>query len=409
MILRFIMMGLGTGALAIIAHAIGSNDQKHAARLTTHALILSLLFSVLITVVGQLAVTPLFSALGAEGAVLTMVSQYMRIWFAGAVVMAVPSMMTQVLMGTGDTKSASMAMVVGTLVNLILDPIMIFGWGAIPAMGISGAALATIVAQTFGLLFPLYILTKKHHLIRWKLPELPRLLDSWHRILRLGIPSILSNLLTPLSMALVTRLIATYGAEAVAATGATSRLEMFAFMIPMSIGMSLVPFVAQNYGAGSFDRILEAQRETRWFALSYGLLTTVMFFIFAPQMASLFSDDPKVIGIMVTYLRTVCFGYGMAEAFRYSTFCLTGIQKPVSSAMLNLLRTLLLLVPLAFAGSHFFGLRGIFAGRLVTDIIASSIAMFYSWRVLYAMQSQQTSAPAPLRPSAVATPQIKSN
>ena len=390
MIIRFITMGLGTGALAIVAHAIGSNDHDNARRLTTHALILALLFSAVITLVGQFMVRPLFSALGAQGDTLNMVLQYMRIWFAGAIVMAVPSMMTQILMGTGDTKSASISLVVGTLFNLVLDPIMIFGWGIIPAMGISGAALATIIAQTFALLFPLYILSKKHHLIRWRLPHFSRLIDSWKRILRLGIPSILSNLLTPLSMALVTRLIAGYGPAAVAATGATSRLEMFAFMIPMSIGMSLVPFVAQNYGAGRFDRIIEAQRETRWFALGYGLLTTLLFFAFAPQMAAIFSTDPQVTDVMVTYLRTVCFGYGMAESFRYSTFCLTGVQKPLSSALLNLLRTFVLLVPLSFGGSYLWGLQGIFTGRLLTDLIAASIGMLYSWHVLHDMKNAQT-------------------
>ncbi len=390
MIIRFITMGLGTGALAIVAHAIGSNDHDNAKRLTTHALILALLFSALITIVGQFMIHPLFSALGAQGEVLKMVLQYMRIWFAGAIVMAVPSMMTQILMGTGDTKSASITMVVGTLVNLVLDPIMIFGWGVIPALGISGAALATIISQTFALLFPLYVLSQKHHLIRWQLPQLTRLIDSWKRILRLGIPNILSNLLTPLSMALVTRLIAGYGPAAVAATGATSRLEMFAFMIPMSIGMSLVPFVAQNYGAGSFDRIIEAQRETRWFALGYGLLTTILFFIFAPQMAAIFSTDPKVTEVMVSYLRIVCFGYGMAESFRYSTFCLTGVQKPLSSALLSFLRTFVLLVPFSYAGSYIWGLQGIFTGRLLTDVIAASIGMFYSWRVLQDMQHAQT-------------------
>jgi len=396
MILRFITMGLGTGALAIVAHAIGRGDRQNARRLTTHALLLSLLFSAIIMVVGQLTVQPLFSALGAEHDILVMVTKYMHIWYGGAIVMAVPSMMTQILMGTGDTKSASIAMVTGTLINLVLDPIMIFGWGIVPAMGISGAALATILAQSFALLFPLYILTKKHRLLHWQLPGASCLLDSWRRILRLGIPSILSNLLTPLSMALVTRMIAGYGAAAVAATGATSRLEMFAFMIPMSIGMSLVPFVAQNYGAGSFDRISEAQRTTRRFALFYGMGTTVLFFLFAPAMAGLFSDDPEVIRIMVMYLRIICFGYGMAEAFRYSTFCLTGVQKPLSSALLNLLRTFLLLVPLSFLGSKIWGLPGIFTARLVTDIIAASVGMIYSWRIINGMNPQRDSDHAPV-------------
>ncbi len=388
MILRFITMGLGTGALAIIAHAIGSNDRDNAKRLTTHALLLALLFSLLIMIVGQLSVSPLFAALGAEGQVLDEVISYMRIWFAGAIVMAVPAIMTQILTGTGDTRAASVSMMTGTLLNLVLDPLMIFGLGPVPAMGISGAALATVIAQIFSLLFPLYILTFRHNLIRWKIPQRKRLLRSWKSILRISVPTILGNLLNPLSMAVVTRIIAGYGAAAVAAIGATARLETFAFMIPMSIGVSLVPFVAQNYGAKAYPRILEAQRVTRHFALIYGLATTVAFFLLAPYMARLFSSDPQVIDVMIRAIRIICFGYGVTEAFRYSTFCLTGVQKPGLSALLSLLRTFVLLVPLSYLGSYLWGLDGVFAARLVTELVAATVAMFLSRNIILRMYRQ---------------------
>jgi len=389
MILRFVTMGLGTGALTLVGHALGRGDRDTSARLTTHALLLSLLLSLIITLAGFLTLQPLFTLLGASGEVLTQACQYMAIWYGGAVVMAVPSIMGQILMGTGDTRSASISMVTGTLINLILDPLLIFGAWGIPAMGITGAALATIVSQLFSLFFPLYVLSRKHRLIDWNVPRLKRLLDSWRNILKLGIPSVLNNLLTPLSMAVITRLIAGYGAFAVAAIGATSRLELFAFMVPMSIGMSLVPFVSQNYGAAAFDRILQAQRETRLFALIYGAGATLLFFVFAPQMAGLFSEDPAVVTVMVEYLRISCFGYGLLEAFRYSSFCLTGVQKPLSSALLTLVRTLVLLVPLSYLGSWWWGLTGIFVARLVTDVLSSTVAMSYSRRVILTMQRRE--------------------
>lgn len=382
MVLRFITMGLGTGALTVIGGYLGGGDRAQAARLSTHALILSVLVAILIMVLGMLSVRPLFELLGAQGEVLEMVMRYMRIWYAGAIVIIVPSVMNQVLMSTGDSKAASITMMLGTGLNLVLDPIMIFGWLGFPAMGISGAALATVLAQVFSLFYPLYVLSRRHQLICRKVPQLSALLHSWGQILTLGIPSILGNLLAPLSMALITRLIAGYGAAAVAASGATGRLEMFAFMIPMSVGMSLVPFVAQNFGAGRYDRIAEVQSFSWKFALIYGAFTSLMFFLFAPSMAQWFSDDPKVIEIMVMAIRIVCFAYGLMESFRYSMFCLTGIQKPVLAALLNLLRCFVLLVPLSYAGAWGWGLVGIFVARLLSDSFAAFVGMTYSRKII---------------------------
>lgn len=386
MILRFVVMGLSTGAMAVIAHALGGGDRETATGLTTHAMMLSLVLSLIIMVVGLSTLRPFFSLLGATGEVLDMSVVYMAIWYGGIFVMAVTTIMGQVLMGTGDTRSASMAMVLGTVINLVLDPLMIFGLGPVPAMGIAGAAAATILSQLISLFFPLYILATKHGLIRWKGAMFEGISTSWKKILSLGVPAIFSNILTPLSMALVTRLIADFGTHAVGATGAINRMESFAFMIPMSIGMSLVPFVAQNFGATAFDRILEAQIATRRFALIYGACAGVLFFVFAPQMSALFSKDPQVVEVMVRYLRIACFGYGFLETFRYSSFYLTGVQKPIHSGMLILVRTFGLLVPLSYLGAWMWGLTGIFTARLITDLSAAAVGILFSRKVIRAMQ-----------------------
>jgi len=150
---------------------------------------------------------------------------------------------------------------------------------------------------------------------------------------------------------------------------------MFAFMIPMTVGMSLLPFMAQNYGAGRMDRVRTAYKGATAFALAFGLVIAVVFTAAVRPLAGFFSKDPQVIDVLVRYVRIACFGYGLLEVHRYATFCMTGIHKPMISAGLNTVRLLVLLIPLSFLGMKIAGLTGMFWARLATDLLAGGIGV----------------------------------
>ena len=139
-------------------------------------------------------------------------------------------------------------------------------------------------------------------------------------------------MLNPVASGVVTRMVAGFGVAAVAAFGVAGRIEMFAFMIPMTVGMSLLPFMAQNYGAGRMDRVRTAYKGAMTFALGYGLAIAAAFAAAARLLAGFFSKDPAVVDILVRYIRITCFGYGMLEVHRYATFSMTGIHRPLVSA-----------------------------------------------------------------------------
>ena len=170
-------------------------------------------------------------------------------------------------------------------------------------------------------------------------------------------------------------MVAGFGVAAVAAFGVAGRIEMFAFMIPMTVGMSLLPFMAQNYGAGRMDRVRTAYKGAITFALGYGLAIAAAFTAAARLLAGFFSKDPEVVDILVRYIRITCFGYGMLEVHRYATFSMTGIHKPLVSAALNTLRLIVLLVPLSLLGMKVAGLTGMFWARLATDLLAGGIGI----------------------------------
>jgi Na+-driven multidrug efflux pump len=180
----------------------------------------------------------------------------------------------------------------------------------------------------------------------------------------------------------VIKIISGFGQAAVAAVGVASRIEMFAFMVPMTVGMSLVPFIAQNYGAGRFDRIRAAQKGTILFALAFGFAIAGVFLCIARPLGRLFSSDPEVINLLVRYIYITCFGYGFLEVHRYAGFCMIGVHRPVPSALLNAVRVIVLMIPLAYFGARFFGVYGVFWGRLITDVCSAAIGIIWSQRII---------------------------
>ena len=382
MLLVFIVRGLGTGAMTVVAHALGRGKQQTAARITTHAAFLSSILALCLTVVGLLTIKPLFTRLGAIGEVLILTQQYMWIWYCGLIIRVVQMMFADIIIGSGNTKAVSFLMVGGTVLNFILDPMMIFGLWGCPKMGIQGAAMATVISEALVLVAAFYFIHKKYHLILFISHSRLRILSSWRRILHIGIPTTLSSILTPVSAAIVIKIVSGFGQAAVAAIGVASRIEMFAFMIPMTVGMSLVPFVAQNYGAGRFDRIRAVQKGAMLFALIFGIIVAGVFLIIARPLGELFSSDHKVVDILVRYIYITCLGYGFLEVHRYAGFCMIGIHRPFSSTFLNTIRVFVLMIPLAYFGAKLFGISGIFWGRLITDLCSAVIGIIWTGKIL---------------------------
>jgi len=273
-------------------------------------------------------------------------------------------------------------MIFGTVLNGLLNPVFIFGLLGLPAMGIRGSALATVIAQAASTAMLLNRLGRRHHLLalgRWGLRDY---LANFRRIFGFAVPGTLSMALMPISAAVITWILSRFGNEAVAACGAAVRIEMFAFVIPMALGISLTPFVSQNHGAGRPDRIREARGLSTRFALLYGGAMAVVFIAGAPWLAAAFTDDPKVAGILIAHIRIISLGYGMMEVHRYSGFFLTGLHRPASAMLLNAIRVVAVLIPLSYLGAYLGGVRGVFAGRLATDLLVGSLGLAWVSRTL---------------------------
>jgi Na+-driven multidrug efflux pump len=268
-------------------------------------------------------------------------------------------------------------MIVCAILNVILDPILIFGLGPIPAMGIKGAALATVIARGLGATASLIILHTKHQLIDWSRPHIRHLLQSWKNIIQLGIPAALTQALNPVAQGFYIRLAAGIGGvQAVAAMATGTRIESAIFIISMSYSMAIVPFVGHNYGANAHDRVQETRRISTKLALLYAGLTLLLLIPTAQWLSRRFSDDPQVIKMSVIYLLVAVLGHAGLHISTWLSQLLNVIGKPKPVLLINLCRVFIFIMPLSFLGSRLFGYIGLVAGLALANLLAGVLAYF---------------------------------
>lgn len=375
MLVGCIFRGFGVGAMTPLAHALGRKNLVKAAKLTSAGLLLITLLSAIIGIAGYISIDWTFRQFGAGEEVMPMIHDYMRIWYLGSITGAISMTCNDLLIATGSTKTASSMMLGGMLLNAVLDPICIFGLMGVPAMGIKGAAAATIFSQALVSVVLFFILHYRHRLLTWGIFQWRLLKNSWMVVLRIAFPAIIGIMLMPIGNGIITRIVAEFGADAVAACAAAGRIEILAFIVPMSLGMSLMPMVAQNFGARQYERINECRRFSMRFAGIFGLFMAILYLAGAKYLPPFFSGDERVISIMTQYLLIVSWGFGMMEIHRYCGFFYTGCNRPSAAAWLNLLRIAGLLVPLSLLALYCNSLTGLFAARLIADVTAGAIGL----------------------------------
>ncbi|MBN1125715.1 MAG: MATE family efflux transporter, partial [Sedimentisphaerales bacterium] len=374
-----IAVGLGVGAASVISRAIGQGDQGRVRRLTTDSLILTTLFVGLFCLLGLLTIRPLFRLLGANDDLLPLITEYMQIWYFGMIFLVVPMVGNNALRASGDTLNPSLVMIVSAVINVILDPILIFGLLGFPRMGLRGAALATVIARAFSLLAALAILHFRKRMLSWSLPPPKEMLRSWRNVLHVGIPAALMFVIVPVGGGIITRLLATFGKEEVAAFGVATRIESFAFILVYALSTSVTPFVGQNTGAGLFDRIRKGLSRSFIFCLIWGAVAAVVLGIFGKELASVFDRErnPQVIEVASMYLLIVPISYGLQGLTLIASAAFNALGRPLPATILTFFRAIIIAIPLGWILMYIVGPIGIFIGLAVSNICVGIWA--YLW------------------------------
>lgn len=382
MVIFSIVQGLGIGATALISKSIGQNNRQKAARETTDSLTLSFIVGGLFIMVGLLTVKPTFVLLGASQKVLPYVVEYMTIWYFALLFVIVPFIGNSAIRSTGDAMTPSLIMIFAVIINAILDPLLIFGYGPFPEMGLKGAAYATAISRAMTMVLAFLILRYREKLIRLDIPSWKTLIGCWKAILYIGIPSGLSRVIIPVMTGIITSLLARYGESAVAAFGVGTRIEFLAMSLLIAISASIGPFTGQNYGAYNFGRIQKGMHLSTLFAVSWGLVLAVLFFFFGESLAGVFTQDTDVIAKTALYLKILPVGFGFQGVVQIVNSNLNTLNKPIHASGLILLQMFGIALPLIFIGREFFEMQGIFFGWMGAYVIGGIVSFFADRKIV---------------------------
>ncbi len=388
MFLNSLAQGVGIGTSSLISRNVIHVERAEVRMIASRAILLGVIVVLFFVATGLLTIDPVFRALGAEDEVLGYINDYMRIWYLGVPFVVIPMIGNNIVRATGDTFTPGMLMVAIAIVNAVLDPFLIFGYGPFPEMGIKGAALATVIARGIGLIGILMILIKREKLLTLRFGKIKDIFTTWKNVLYIAGPASLTMLITPASVGVITKILAGYGKEAVAAFGVATRVEMFALMVVGSLGSVLIIFVGQNLSRKKFRRIHQALSLALKFSMIWGAIVFILLVFFGLAIASAFTNDEIVIEICYKYFLIIGASYGFQGLVMLSTSSYNGINKPYPSTLFSVVRMLILYVPLAWAGSKIFGINGIFWAGLIANVVVGFISYKYLFRTIKKMESE---------------------
>lgn len=386
--LFFIVLAIGAGtsmgATALIGHALGSDQREEAELFAAQAISFGVIHALFMTVGGVAAAPALFRLMGASGDYLDLALAYMDVIIAGTVFFVGNYVLNAMLNASGDTKSFRNFLVAGCFLNMALDPWFMYGGVGVPALGIRGIALATVVVQAAGNVYLLGRVRRTGLLSgrSWQL-LMPRR-EPFRRLFGQGIPASMNMLTVSLGMFVITWFAGRFGKEVVAAYGIGTRIEQIVLLPAFGLNVAVLSLVAQNFGAGKLRRI----RETLTRALRAGLLMmaggTTLVFAAAEPLMKLFTADPLVVAHGVTFLRVESLLLGAYVILYMNNSALQGLQRPAFALWIGLFRQIIVPVPIFWLLALVLGWGppGIWWGFFLVTWSAAMVSVLYTRRVL---------------------------
>lgn len=376
--------GLGAGTTALIGTALGKGNRQEAETFAAQGLSFGIAVSLVLTSVGIAGSPTLFAFLGASGEYLRICLAYMNVIFYGSLFFVTNYMLSAILNALGDTKPFRNFLIAGCLLNALLDPWFIYGGFGVPAMSFAGIALATILVQAMGCVY-LYIRVRRTTLAAACRPvNLRPRFNPYREIARQGVPAAANLFTIGLGIFVITYFVSGFGKEAIAAYGAAMRIEQIMLLPTIGLSTATLAIVAQNSGAGLFDRIAETVRT----ALSYGrvitLFGTAAVFLFAGQLMAVFTADEAVIAIGRSYLKISAFILYAYVVLSVNVAALQGVRKPMFALWIGLWRQIVAPVAVFWFLTHLLGvgMTGIWWGIFGITWSAAAMAWLYARRQL---------------------------
>jgi putative MATE family efflux protein len=381
LVIQSISQGLSMGTGSVVSKFAGEKNEDWVKKTSTYSLVLSFSIVVVFSIIGHLTIEPLFKLLGATSNEMPYIKSYMRIWYFGMPFVVIPMVGNNIIRALGDTKIPSLVMTIAAVLNMILDPILIFGWG-FEGLGIAGAAIATVFARFITFSAAIYILTKREKVLSFKDVHFKEFLCSCKSVLYIAVPTSITRGVIPIGMGIITALIATFGALDVAGYGAGVKIENLGMSVVNALSVVMVAVTGQNFGAKNFDRVKSGYKIACSYSLLYSFIIIPIFFFTAPLLSKLFDVIQPVRDVIIIYVRLAVLGIGFFGVLNISSALLNAVRKPIIATLLFLFEMFGLYIPSAFIFSKMFGTQGVFYGLIIAYVISGIISYIVTTKII---------------------------
>lgn len=378
-----VQVGLGIATAALISRTLGEKAHLRARQLGGLVVCFGALLMATLAVLVSWLQTPIFTAMGATPQTLADIQHYAWTWLPSMWLGAMMYFGNSVARANGNTKLPGQLMVFSSVLNMLLDPLLIFGWGPLPGLGLFGAGLASCLAMGFGMILIFRALAVRH----WVTTDRSdfQIWSSLKALLSIAFPATLSQLMPSLASLLATALVASYGQAVVAAWGLGARLEIFLIMVVLAMTMSMPPMIGRLYGAGEHEQARTLIRLGVKFILVWQLAVGVLLSLLAGPVAGWMSGEAEIVEVMSVYLRFLPPSFaGVAVCILLVSACnALGLQ--FWAVVMSALRLFACYLPLLWVGGYYAGVDGLFVGAMMGNVLAGAMA----WG-LYRRVSTQT-------------------
>lgn len=387
-LLLVLFVGISVGAGIMVSQYFGARDKEKLSHTLGTCITLTAISSVIIMIIGPLVTGPLLSFLNTPSSIIEWCTDYLIIYFIGIAGFAYYNILAGVLRGLGDSLSALVFLLISTVLNVVLDIWFVAGLN----MGVPGVALATIISQGISAILCIIKLVKmKNNFdLNWKMLKLHK--EYSYKLIKLGLPSGLTQAIFSLAMIIVQSLTNSFGEMVIACNVIIMRVDGFAMMPNFSFGSAMTTFTGQNVGAQKFDRIEEGTKEGIRIAIGVSTTITVLLLIFGKHLMGIFTDTKELVELSMHMMRILALGY-IAMAV---TQCLSGVMRgagdTVTPMWISLITTVIVRVPIAYGIAYLTRSdtyptgrpEAVFISLLTSWIIGAVINIFFyrkgNWR-----------------------------
>ena len=371
--------GTGVGINALLSKSLGEKNFERANRAANNGVFLAFMSFLLFVVIGA-CITGVFYNVQTENADIRQYGKdYLYIVSIASLGLFMQMTFEKLLQSTGKTLYSMYTQGLGAVVNLILDPCLIFGWGPFPKMGVSGAALATVIGQCLAALLGLVLNIRVNKEIKLSLKKYPPNTKTMKHIYAVGLPSIIMQSIGSVMTYSLNKILIGYSETAVAVLGVYFKLQSFIFMPVFGLNNGYIPIVAYNYGARKKKRIIQAFKYGSLFAVSIMAVGMVMFLAIPDKLLGFFDASEDMLSIGVPALRIISTHFVIASFSIMMISTLQALSRGVDSMIVSFSRQIIVLLPAAYLLSKFVGLNAIWWAFPIAEVVSMSLcALFLS-------------------------------